>query len=206
MYPQENWKRIITAYRTSRGLKQTALAGILGVNQSTISRWERGIEAPTVAMQRRLRDLLFNGDGHSLATRNLLHSPISIAEIQDADARILHASPASIDIHGSDEIASHCYLDGSEENYQLYRTPEAMAFFRREVAYASVTLKTRAANGRTIHAVTEATPFVSDSGQVNAFVLWREISHEQYRQRGGFRIEIRMMDDLIDEIEPVEGS
>lgn len=53
-----NWPRIIKDLRRSRGLKQAALAEMLGVTQPAISHWERGIDEPTVALQTRIRDLL----------------------------------------------------------------------------------------------------------------------------------------------------
>lgn len=193
-----NWPKLLRAYRTTRGLKQSALATTLGVHQATISRWENGIEQPTRAMQKRLRDLIYRGDHASLMQRNLFNSQVAIAELQDADARILHASPASHATHGAHCVDGYCYLGGSEENELLYRTDESKAFFNREVACASVTLCTRTASGRLIHAVTEATPMLDDAGKASAFVVWREITAEEYRRRGGFQIVIAMMDDLLD--------
>lgn len=53
-----DWAEEISRLRRSRMLKQFVLAESLGVNQATVSRWERGKSVPEPGMQRRLRDLM----------------------------------------------------------------------------------------------------------------------------------------------------
>lgn len=53
-----DWAEQIRCLRRTRLLKQAALAATLGVDQATVSRWERGRCVPDLAVQRRLRDLL----------------------------------------------------------------------------------------------------------------------------------------------------
>ena len=53
-----DWARHIREYRLLHGLKQSALAERLGVDQATISRWERGLQQPDLAVQRKLRALV----------------------------------------------------------------------------------------------------------------------------------------------------
>lgn len=48
----------IRAYRERKGLSQKALAEALGVDQSAVSNWERGLSEPTAFNIRRLADLL----------------------------------------------------------------------------------------------------------------------------------------------------
>ncbi len=55
-----DWARTIKTYRASRGIIQAELAYDLGVDVTTISRWERGIVEPDLGRQRILQDLLFN--------------------------------------------------------------------------------------------------------------------------------------------------
>jgi transcriptional regulator with XRE-family HTH domain len=54
----EEWGQTIRQYRILNGLTQTALAELVSVDQATVSRWERGLQAPDVAMQGRLRALV----------------------------------------------------------------------------------------------------------------------------------------------------
>jgi hypothetical protein len=37
----------LLAFRRERGLRQAAFARLIGVNPATLSRWERGVRAPT---------------------------------------------------------------------------------------------------------------------------------------------------------------
>lgn len=47
--------------RIARGLSQAQLAESMGVDQATVSRWERGTQLPDSGMQARLREFLFRG-------------------------------------------------------------------------------------------------------------------------------------------------
>lgn len=48
----------IRALREAKGMTQVELAEALGVDQTTISAWERGIAEPTIFNLRRLADIL----------------------------------------------------------------------------------------------------------------------------------------------------
>lgn len=52
-----NWKTFVRRYRLRHGLSQMRMAELMGVAQRTVSRWERGEDRPSVAQQKRLRDL-----------------------------------------------------------------------------------------------------------------------------------------------------
>ncbi|MFC1855839.1 helix-turn-helix transcriptional regulator [Thermodesulfobacteriota bacterium] len=49
-------KNRITLYRTLRGITQRELAKEVGVNESTIIKWEKGKGWPTIEMKTRLKD------------------------------------------------------------------------------------------------------------------------------------------------------
>lgn len=51
-------KEKIRALREAKGLSQAELAEALGVDQTTISAWERGVAEPTLFNLRRLADVL----------------------------------------------------------------------------------------------------------------------------------------------------
>lgn len=53
----------IRSYRKREGLKQAALAERLGVSQSTLSRWERGLVTPPPNVLRRVLNLVWTLDG-----------------------------------------------------------------------------------------------------------------------------------------------
>ena len=62
----DDWRLLIRGYRRENGLKQEALAYMLGVDQTTVSRWERGKDKPSLAMQKRLRDLMWKREDTAL--------------------------------------------------------------------------------------------------------------------------------------------
>ncbi|MEH6627774.1 MAG: helix-turn-helix transcriptional regulator [Motiliproteus sp.] len=108
-----DWPFLIKTYRRDNGLKQDALAYLLNVDQTTISRWECGKDTPSIAIQKRLRDLLLNKEDTAL----------------DAAIRIVRAAPgrATITIPGtkiievSDSCSEHFQADRSEMKGALMR-------------------------------------------------------------------------------------
>jgi transcriptional regulator with XRE-family HTH domain len=61
-----DWPALIRHLREVRGLKQEALAALLGVSQSAVSRWERNIGRPSLAAARQLRALTAAQPGRHL--------------------------------------------------------------------------------------------------------------------------------------------
>ncbi|AWY09155.1 transcriptional regulator [Ruegeria phage vB_RpoS-V10] len=53
-----DWMNIVKNARLRNGLKQDALAAYLGVDQGTVSRWERGASSPTLSLQKAVLDKL----------------------------------------------------------------------------------------------------------------------------------------------------
>lgn len=56
----KNWRRL-------NGVKQAAVAFDLGVSQATVSRWEKGVDEPSLGLRRKIQQLIrvdrFNGSG-----------------------------------------------------------------------------------------------------------------------------------------------
>jgi len=52
------WPALVKRLRFLSSLKQDELAQQLGVDQATVSRWERGAYVPGIPVQKRLRDIL----------------------------------------------------------------------------------------------------------------------------------------------------
>lgn len=87
----------IKEFRRQRGWTQWDLAEKLGVDQGTVSRWERGIETPRPATSARLRDMvLFEDDlmARKLCETRVRHS-ISPAVLVGANSRLLAFNPAA---------------------------------------------------------------------------------------------------------------
>jgi transcriptional regulator with XRE-family HTH domain len=61
-----HWGGIVRAVRLRSGYSQHQLSQLIGVSQRTISRWERGDDNPSIAQQKRLRDLGWEPPGSLL--------------------------------------------------------------------------------------------------------------------------------------------
>ena len=80
------WPALVRRLRFISNLKQTDLADLLGVEQGTVSRWERATYVPDIPVQRRIRDMLHRlepaipvaGSGLVLFTAGLSQTPPAI--------------------------------------------------------------------------------------------------------------------------------
>lgn len=55
---KRDWPSLLKGIRGARGLKQAALAQLLGIDQSRVSRWESGREVPSIGTQKTILDLM----------------------------------------------------------------------------------------------------------------------------------------------------
>lgn len=83
-------------WRSVNGIKQQALAEMLGISQSSVSRWERGIEQPSVAMSKKLRDVVYGGMKSELARQRAIteRQPVLAALVDLDGMRLLATSYA----------------------------------------------------------------------------------------------------------------
>lgn len=68
--PEQDWADLCRSFRLLKGLKQAAMAQDFNVDQSTVSRWERGTREPSTASKRIILNTLIEagkiGPEHSL--------------------------------------------------------------------------------------------------------------------------------------------
>lgn len=88
-----DWLVALRRFRQDSRLTQREFAVFLGVNQKTISRWERGIDQPNLETRERLRILLedSNADGMPRVYEAIRNAPIPIALV-DGHGNVLVAS------------------------------------------------------------------------------------------------------------------
>jgi transcriptional regulator with XRE-family HTH domain len=89
------WAQRIAVYRKAQGLSQMQLADMLDVDHTTVSRWERGRDAPSLTIQRKLQKLVeTNLSTVDRALRDLIDFTDDIAVLLDKDYRLVRASKA----------------------------------------------------------------------------------------------------------------
>jgi len=83
----------IRLWRKSNGIKQNALASALGVSQATISRWEGGLDIPSIEISRRIMDLISTQIRDELAIESrFIERLSSVQAIFDLDGIRLEAT------------------------------------------------------------------------------------------------------------------
>lgn len=98
---------LVRHLRTTLGVTQKDLAGRLGLNQSTVSRWERGVTRPDIATRRRLHALVESAVGEAESSLRLLvaHSPAPMA-LFDTRWRLHALSESFAALAGLDRMAA----------------------------------------------------------------------------------------------------
>lgn len=89
--------RSLRTWRALRRVKQLHAAGLLGVSQATISRWENGAGTPTPDEALRLRELMvarLDSDADRTLARLVTQSTAPVHLVCDLTHRLLAASPA----------------------------------------------------------------------------------------------------------------
>ena len=90
-----DWQRVLKEYRRCHGLTQAAFAERIGVDNTTVSRWERGRDQPNLSVQKLLRELVaptLPVLGRALA--DMIDTTDDIAVLMDKNYRLLRASKA----------------------------------------------------------------------------------------------------------------
>ena len=133
-----SWERVIIRYRHLNGLTQAAFGEMIGVEQATVSRWERGNQRPDLSIQKRLRTLL--GPGHGVSDSTVIHrvrTALSAVKLADKNGRNLAASKRAAQLHGVPvEFLEkleyrHFFTDVLDEQW---KTAREMGFFDGNIA------------------------------------------------------------------------
>ena len=87
----------LRSWRRMHGLKQGALAEALGVSQAAVSRWESGVDFPSVALLHRITDMIAHGIHDDLAMDRMFIERLSSVEaIYDLDGVRIEATSAGL--------------------------------------------------------------------------------------------------------------
>lgn len=88
-----NIARALKTYRRERGISQERCAEILGVDTTTISRWERGVVIPGHAAQARIFETIKPRTGFDAQIRRIIRSSPCLMQLLLPTTEILAVSP-----------------------------------------------------------------------------------------------------------------
>lgn len=196
------WAAGIRRLRQSNGWKQTTLAEMIGVDQATVSRWERGLQTPELSVRKCLVELMRRRvpELDRLQMLSVEASP-NLAVAFDRDFRVIAVSEAAAALFGT----TPSVLVG--EVLPVRRSPdlswardraEECGLWRGEVAVMRfVACLADAADGVARHAQVAWTPVFVGSGDVVVCAQMREIDGGEYRRAiRTNRLSVVAMEDL----------
>jgi len=88
-----SWPTFVKRLRFALGVTQAHFAENLGVDQGTVSRWERGVVAPDLALQRRLRDMMRTVQP-VISARAIEHMPVMACTMYLSDMAMVSSISA----------------------------------------------------------------------------------------------------------------
>lgn len=71
LVPDKGFSRRLKTWRRMHGIKQTALAEMLGVSQTTVSYWENGQDLPSASNFKRLRQIIAHATSDEIGIERL---------------------------------------------------------------------------------------------------------------------------------------
>jgi transcriptional regulator with XRE-family HTH domain len=201
-----DWGQQIRAFRRQRLIKQSVLAEMAGVDQATISRWERGLQLPDVQMQRRLRDLLRKATPDEAILKHLTRMSLGEVMLSNHEQTILASSAPYAQTHRvtADHIVGMSWRGKQNgEGEGLIRRAIQCGFFRGDVASVSVVMLSKSLSGHRRNVPTKvlwgALP-LSD-GTIVRQVQRRTLTDDEFvhcREQNGGPFRIVTMDDLAE--------
>lgn len=88
-----DWAKSLRDWRRANGVKQGVLANMLGVSQSSVSRWERAIDQPSAATSVKIRNIVHRGIVNQLAQQQAITERLpGLAALVDLDGMRLLAT------------------------------------------------------------------------------------------------------------------
>jgi transcriptional regulator with XRE-family HTH domain len=200
----EDWAPQLRQFRRLRAIKQIVLAEMAGVDQATISRWERGRTIPDSAMQKRLCSLMRRTPNDEALLRHWIKSSPAQVVLSTPDRIIVAASSGYAAAHGvaPDEIVGMSTRPMyTEENEFIWQRNRQHGFYRGEVASTlSVLRARRLLSGQLSGVKVLWTPVKLSDGRILLRGERTELSDEQFafeQAAIGGAVRIVRMDALV---------
>lgn len=174
---------MIVSFRQSQGLSQRALASLLTVDQTTISRWERGDGVPGARIRRQLRDLMRRSPGSRLDRLARLRVQMSDwpATLLRQGAVLLEMSravPAEVSMADLPRGRSLYGLFGEEADEQVFAW-ERSGIFSGELAMTVSLNRIQTPSGPVWFRGMD-TPHLCEGGEIWCLCEIRRLTAEEY--------------------------
>lgn len=189
---QTGWAGMIVNLRRSQGLSQRALANLLEVDQTTVSRWERGAGLPSSKLRRRMRDMMRQNPANKLDTLAKLRVQMSDwpSTLLRQGAILLEMSrrvPAEVSVEKLLKGKSLYGQFGEEADEQVFAW-ERSGIFSGELAM-TVSLNRIVTPSGPVYFRGMDTPHICSGGEIWCLCEIRRLSEDEYetslRQMGG---------------------
>ncbi len=186
------WSSIVFNLRRSNGLSQRDLAELLEVDQTTVSRWERGSALPAARLRRRMRDMMRTNPANKVDALTILRVQMSAwpSTLLSQGAVLLEMSRVAGAEVCADNLTRGTSLYGQfgeEADEQVFNW-ERSGIFTGELAM-TVSLNRIISPGGTVYFRGMDTPHISASGEIWCLCEIRRLTEEDYaierRQMGG---------------------
>lgn len=189
---QTGWAGMIINLRRSQGLSQRDLAELLEVDQTSVSRWERGAAIPSTRHRRQMRDMIRGNPANKLDSLAKLRvqmsswpsTLVSEGAILVEMSRHVPAEVSTEDLHKGDCLYG---LFGAEADENVF-TWERSGIFSGELAM-TVSLNRISTPEGTVYFRGMDTPHICAGGEIWCLCEIRRLSEAEYhmatRQMGG---------------------
>jgi transcriptional regulator with XRE-family HTH domain len=181
------WTQLLLQYRRSRGINQFDLADMLGVDQTTISRWERGRDVPSLGAQRRIRDLLRRETSarQDLVVRARVRHSVWPATIVRSGAIFVECNESAmreVGLVGTDMRGQSIYGHFGPLTDDVTERWERAGIFKGEVALTMSLNALETGGGAPVYIRTMDTPHVTVEGDIWCVCEVQRIAEENYRR------------------------
>lgn len=180
------WARLLRSWRSRDGLTQAQLAEMLDVDQTSVSRWERAIDAPRVSTRRRIRDFMRASAGgrQDDVTRIRVRQALWPQTLVREGAIFLEASLATLREAGvptRDLRGRSIYGTFGQHTDYVTEQWERSGIFTGEIALCTTVNKLPSTDGVS-YIRTVDTPYFSSTGEIWCACDVKRIDEAEYRR------------------------
>lgn len=197
------WPKLVRQLRHQMGLTQMAFAEVLGVKQASVSRWESGLDNPSLAQRQRIMDLWRAADAPRLKQQlkaRMIYAPNPIS-IVGPGAHFLEfsnsfAREAGITTEQLKGVAIYGQFGDIVD--RTTETWERSGIFKGDIAFTLTVLSLTDITGQTIHLKNFDTPYHLDDEIVSVCEVKRidEAEYDQHLRAYGAPVFCLSYDDL----------